>query len=346
MTRLRNLVLGSAAAALLMTGAASKSFALEPGDFSNNLSGASIGLPLGAAPPPGVYTGLEQLFGAPGGRGGINTGNQGGAPCATCSGFTKINSAFIAAVPIVWATGWNFFGGAVTLDVVQAFYTVGVGFAPFAGPAFFPSAVVPEVANTTWGGSLSWNLGQGWFFAAGFAFEGPDGSQYVGGPNPDYWSFEPTWAISYLANNWVLSANMAYFFNTASTGNCCGLGNAAHVGPGNGYLSGQEFYLDVTALYKFGKWEVGPVGSWVVQTTANSPGSGFTCAGVPGLCGKEDRVRLGGLIGYDFGPVDLQVWVTDDAYCGDAAACGINVWSRLGFRLWAPEAPKPLVAKN
>ena len=80
MTRLRNLVLGSAAAALLMTGAASKSFALEPGDFSNNLSGASIGLPLGAAPPPGVYTGLEQVFGAPGGRGGINTGNQGGAP--------------------------------------------------------------------------------------------------------------------------------------------------------------------------------------------------------------------------------------------------------------------------
>ena len=53
---------------------------------------------------------------------------------------------------------------------------------------------------------------QGWFFAAGFAFEGPDGSRYVGTPNPDHWSFQPTWAISYISKNWVASANMAYFF--------------------------------------------------------------------------------------------------------------------------------------
>jgi hypothetical protein len=63
-------------------------------------------------------------------------------------------------------------------------------------------------------------------------------------------------------------------------------------------------------------------------------------------CGRENRIRVGGLIGYDFGLVSLQAWVTDDVYCRDVAACGVAVWSRLGFKIWGPEAPKPLVAKN
>jgi len=343
-----------------MGGAVSKSFAVESGTFTNNLSGASVGLPLGAAPPPGLYTGFETLWGAPGGQGGVNYGNQGGTGAGGGPGGTAIKSAFIGVVPVVWATGWNFFGGSVVLDAIQAFYTVGVagpglnglnvGNGPLAGQGFagpaFAGLIVPVVANTTWGFSISWNLGQGWFFAAGFAFEGPDGSQYAGVPNPDYWSFEPTWAVSYLANNWVLSANMAYFFSTASAGTGSNWGGTA---VGNGYTNGNEFYLDMTALYKFGKWEIGPVASWVTQTTNDTPGSGITCAAIAGSgigCGLEQRVRVGGLIGYDFGPVDLQVWVTDDVYCVDAAGCGVNVWSRLGFRLWAPEAPKPLVAKN
>jgi hypothetical protein len=57
---------------------------------------------------------------------------------------------------------------------------------------------------------------------------------------------------------------------------------------------------------------------------------------------------LRGLVGYDFGPVDLQLWVTD-SFVGNNAPQGpngINVWSRIGFKIWGPEAPKPLVAKN
>ena len=77
MTRLKSLVLGVAAAALLAGGAASPSFAIEIGTFTNNLTGGSIGLPLGAAPPPGVYSGFESLYGAPGGQNGNNVGNQG-----------------------------------------------------------------------------------------------------------------------------------------------------------------------------------------------------------------------------------------------------------------------------
>src|SRR5208282_5960005 len=55
MTSLRTFVVGGAAVALFMTGAAGKSFAVEPGDFTNYLRGATQGLLLGGLPPEGLY---------------------------------------------------------------------------------------------------------------------------------------------------------------------------------------------------------------------------------------------------------------------------------------------------
>jgi hypothetical protein len=57
-----------------MGGAASKSFAIEIGTFTNNLTGGSIGLPLGAAPPPGVYSGFESCTARPEGRTATTSG--------------------------------------------------------------------------------------------------------------------------------------------------------------------------------------------------------------------------------------------------------------------------------
>ena len=61
MTRLRNVVLGGLAA-LAIGGVASSALAEETGSFQNRLNGATIGLPLGALPPPGLYTGLETAY--------------------------------------------------------------------------------------------------------------------------------------------------------------------------------------------------------------------------------------------------------------------------------------------
>ena len=60
-------------------------------------------------------------------------------------------------------------------------------------------------------------------FGTAFSFTGPDGSRNGGQftPNPDYWTFEPSIAFSYLGKNWVASANFFYDINTKSTGNCC-----------------------------------------------------------------------------------------------------------------------------
>ena len=61
MTRLRQLaLLGLAAVAIGAT--ASSAFAAETGSFQNRLAGATIGLPAGAAPPPGLYASLSTFY--------------------------------------------------------------------------------------------------------------------------------------------------------------------------------------------------------------------------------------------------------------------------------------------
>jgi hypothetical protein len=189
-------------------------------------------------------------------------------------------------------------------------------------------------------------VGGGWFIGAAFAVTPPDGTRQSGTPNPDYWTFEPSLAFSYLGNNWVASANFFYDINTKSQGVCCT--------PGTSITSGNALYGDLTAVYKIGKWSVGPVGYFEVQTT-NDTGTctvTTTTAGVTStsnFCGRYQTAAAGALVGYDFGPVDLQLWVTD-SFVGQntpQGVGGLNVWSRIGFKIWGFEQPvAPLVSKN
>jgi hypothetical protein len=347
-SQLGTVVLGCAMAALLVAATTRKSDAAEAGTFTNSLSGVSVGIPAGAAPPSGIYAGLELVFPTI-----TSTIGNSGFGTTSSTGVSGRADAAIGVVPIIWSTGWNFLGASYSAAVIQPFYTAGI--TTTVGPPFLGSITVPVVANTVWQPiNLSWNLGRGWFVSAAFSFMAPDGSQWAGTPNPDYWSFEPGWAISYLDKDWILSANMGYSMNTASRGNCCSGGSgvfalAGQPTAGNGYVSGNQFYLDATALYKIGKWQFGPVGYLDLQTTNDRPGAGVTCAALAGTiahCGLAQQLALGGLVGYDFGPVTLQAWATDQFLTRDAGFKGVMIWGRLGFRLWAPEPPNPLITKN
>jgi hypothetical protein len=333
MTRLRQIAIAGLAA-LTIGGVASSASAMETGTFQNRLNGATIGLPLGALPPPGLYTGLETAYlGLLAGNStsGHAQGNQGGL----------VLPAIAQAVPLLWVPGWNFLGASYSASIVQAFYNFEAcgaagcgGAAPIVGGGFVYTNTFFNPIN------LSWNLGGGWFVATAFNFTAPDGTRQVGTPNPDYWTFEPAIAFSYLGNNWVASANFFYDINTKSNGVCCAAGAA-----GGTITSGNAFYGDLMAVYKIGKWEVGPVGYFEVQTTSDT---GTCGVGAASICGLYRTAAAGALVGYDFGPVDLQVWVTD-SFVGQntpQGPGGINVWSRIGFKLWGPDAPRPLVAKN
>ena len=78
------------------------------------------------------------------------------------------------------------------------------------------------------------------------------------------------------------------------------------------------------------------------QTTADKPGGGVACT--PAICGYQSQIAVGALVGYDFGPVAVQMWF--DTVQFQNAICGLGVWGRMSFKIWGYDAPKPLVAKN
>jgi hypothetical protein len=227
-------------------------------------------------------------------------------------------------------------------------------------------AFFENVHNTVWQAIDSWNWHNGWFTSLSFAVQGPDGSQYNGTLNQDYWTFSPGAAISYLDKNWKVSVNIDYDFHTASAGHtgsyAAVANNAANPGilapngcvgfacPGIGYTGGDQLFIDWSAEYRWGKLAFGPVGYIKDQTTSDSPGSGWTCAGLaasaaygPSLgCGKTEDIAFGGIIGYDFGPAELEVWATDSVYTRDDFK-GSSVFTRLSFKLDDP-SPKPAAA--
>jgi hypothetical protein len=119
---------------------------------------------------------------------------------------------------------------------------------------------------------------------------------------------------------------------------------------GNGYTSGQQAFLDVALTHTFGNWESAPVAFLKWQTTADSPGGGFTCAQVAAVlgptlgCGKATNYSARALVGYNFGLVNWQVWATDSVYTQDDFG-GWGIFTRLSFKLWGPDAPKPMLTK-
>jgi hypothetical protein len=334
---LRRIVQSAAVAAVMLSVASNASFAVEPGDFTNYLRGASQGLALGALPPPGIYGGFALDVTGAGASPG--KGNQSTAFASNpAPGFGQ---------SLLFVPGWTIFGGSYTAQIVQGMY-YGLSTSS-VNPPFAASAMNgPELANTTFNPfTLSWTLGHGWFTALGINIIAPIGSQWHStltdlNLNPDYWTFAPAWALSYIDPNWFLSANFRYDINTASRGVTMG----APILPGgaaNGFVSGNELFGDFTGLYRVGKWQFGPVGFFEAQTTADRPGGGVPCT--PAICGYQSQIGIGALVGYDFGPVALQAWFDDTVQCQNAI-CGVDVWGRVTFKILGFDTPKPMTVKN
>jgi hypothetical protein len=63
------------------------------------------------------------------------------------------------------------------------------------------------------------------------------------------------------------------------------------------------------------------------------------------FCGFRVGIAVGALVGYDFGPLAVQVWFDQTVECANAV-CGLDVWGRFSFKIWGPETPKPVTSKN
>jgi len=77
------------------------------------------------------------------------------------------------------------------------------------------------------------------------------------------------------------------------------------------------FLADFHILQSFGKWTLGPVAH--VSSDLNDVG----------LAGEQSQFALGGLVGYDFGPLTIQTKLTHDVYEENYGAKETVLWTNI-----------------
>jgi len=100
----------------------------------------------------------------------------------------------------------------------------------------------------------------------------------------------------------------------------------------SGVTNGNWLNLDLTATRRFGKFELGAVGYYSTQVTDDRGCEAFYGSGV---CAYGAKAGIGGLVGYDFGPLDLKLSVTNEVYIKNSFD-GWRVWTKLSVPLMPP----------
>jgi hypothetical protein len=235
---------------------------------------------------------------------------------------TNPTSCFGITIPVVtWSTPWTFLGARVQFFSVTPVAESGVSNSSYNASFFNPALF----------GQLAWNLGNGFGFSYALgAYIGVD--QTVAFSST---SFNQRFALSYTGNEWDLTANVIYGTQLD------GVTNQAQISPcpapfGLKGCNPDFLNVDLTATKKFGKWEFGAVAYG--STDLTTPISGYL---------KQSQFAAGGLLGYDFGPIKLQVYATTDVFERNYGGMDTRGWFRMIVPLWTP-APQqtPLITKG
>lgn len=301
-----------AASLLLSTGA----FAGGSGNSAGPVSeaGETIGLGLGAALPQGVYF--------------VDTASFVHNPGANASSGHDLD--VLVNIPVVaWSTPWDLLGGHV-----EAYAAL-----PEATTSTHGTAA--QASSTALNGSGLYNpallVGEAWNLGHGFNV-----SDFVGGYAPVYqpgfseanatnnvWTFNERAAVTYNANGYDLTAHAIYGHSTNDTSSKDTGVNSVSCALTTCYRA-DYLNVDLTATKTFGKWEVGPVGYYTVDVghdAANDPGN--------------REFALGGLVGYNMGPVTFQTYATHDVSNSEGHLLG-GPDNRFFFRvitaLWNPSS--------
>ncbi|MCI4679973.1 transporter [Rhodoblastus acidophilus] len=195
--------------------------------------GITTGIPLGAAPPEGVYIVQLPNYGYRDANPGQNVG---------------------AIVPawLIWSTPWTILGAHIVLDAASPMANVNVHNVLNRGG--FANPIVDV--------QFKWNLGNGFFggFQTGVYLPVKDELSILGIPR-DFAMFQALGALSYLKDGWDLSATAIY-----------GTGRSGDIYSEPGSYAPNWFNLDLTATKTFGKFEVGFVGFGSADLDAPVPG--------------------------------------------------------------------------
>ncbi|MBB4198546.1 hypothetical protein GGD83_002347 [Rhodoblastus sphagnicola] len=291
----------------------------------------------GPTPPPGETAGLDLASPLPEGVYFVNIGSVGSLRSA------KGEGAFDYNVPaLVWSTPWNILGGRLTF----------LGAAPEVSLDSKSSLYARGIYNPLLAGQLRWNLGNG--FSASYlagAYIGITGTNLYAGGNLfvkdplNETTFYQVLGLAWRHDGWNATANLKY-------GIVGDNGTSSPLLAAPPKKNADFFIYDLGLTKSLGRWELGVV---AYGSTMNSGSySELRSANFPYACSGCTQFALGGLVGYNFGPVITQLTVATDLYAhSDNNVLGAPWWPQKETRgvlrtiipLWNPETPKAVAAK-
>lgn len=306
-------------AALTACLAAASAPALAAEDVTPFLPGSTIGVPAALLPPEGVYGSFSFAhfdYKAYGGR-----GNFTGA---------RIDS-YPFGLALLWVPGIQVFGANYGLGFVQPFRDTGLTTPRLQAEG---SGQVNTILNL---GTLSWNLGGGFFVSTGANVYLKTGNYEFGAPvnvGRNYWTVEPKFAVAYVKNGWNLSANSYLNFSTQNER--------------SGYYTGNVAVLELTATRRlFSTFDVG-IGSSIVQQFTNDRLNGVVVPAIVNGRGRGNRVdyvSVGPAAAYDFGPFSVAVTYQQAVRARNTSA-GSQIWARINFPIYAPKPVSPAALES
>jgi hypothetical protein len=210
-------------------------------------------------------------------------------------------------IPILaWSTPWTLAGARVELastwpQISETFHS------RIGGPE---PASLGVAYNPFVGALLAWDLGGGFYLSVlsgGYIpiDTGPAGVA------ANFWVAREGVNFAYNRDGWKVAVNFNYQFQ----GN-----NVSTNLPG----ANDNVVYDMTLTKTLDKWEIGAVGFG--STDVNQRASTL----------QASQLALGGLVGYDFGRVSAQVYLTHDVYQKNLGGNETRGWLRVVVPLWSP----------
>ena len=271
------------------------------------LPGVTVGLPAGAAPPPGLYFGQTSLyFSGP-------LVNGAGARTGVSISFEETISTLLVQPNISILGGQYYAFGALTLqhndtNVLGTTTTANGFFNPIISPL-----------------NISWALGHGFFVSTGIGFYLPVGdysSRRTHVAN-NFSTFQPSLGLTYLDNGINLTANVLLNVN---------LPNSV-----TNYDSGSLFGIDYTATKSIGKFTFG-LNGYTIHQFQNDRRNGLVVGTGVSYGNRLDDIALGPYLAYDFGPVSVSAWYDHEVFTRNSVHSDI-VWAKLAVPLGDPFSP-------
>ncbi len=238
---------------------------------------------------------------------------------------------------LIWSTPVTFLGGR--LEVVATAPEVALSYGTYSAGGFIVGgASARAMYNPAGLVGMAWDLGSGFTvsnFVGGFIpvstsvgsvgalgpVTGAAGLGATGGLGGNFWTFIEGAAVAYNHDGWSASVNL--FYGHSGNDQSTGL-----------YTQPDTLSADFSATKHFGKFEFGLVG----YTSTDLNGALWNTYAVPGQAFAtthyQSQLALGGLAGYDFGPVIGQVYVTRDVFENNYTGYDTRVWGRLVIPLW------------